>query len=63
MTWTRLPARQNLFRSSLSSLIAATFDRAERLQYESHAYALEKLTLMMGKTAEFSAIAELSAKQ
>jgi hypothetical protein len=47
----------------MSSLIAATFYRTERLQCEGHAYALEKLTLTAGKTAEFSAIAELSAKQ
>jgi hypothetical protein len=47
----------------MSSLIAATFDRTERLQCEGHAYAIEKLILTTEKAAEFSAIAELSAKQ
>ena len=56
-------ACQNLFQSSLSSAIAATFDRTEKVQCEGQAYALEKLILAIEKAAEFSAFAELSAKQ
>jgi hypothetical protein len=47
----------------MSSLIAATFDRTDILQCEGHAYAIEKLILAMEKTAELSAIAELSARR
>jgi hypothetical protein len=45
------------------SSISATFDRTEKVQCEGQAYAIEKLTLTTGKAAEFSAFAELSAKQ
>jgi hypothetical protein len=47
----------------MSSLIAATFDRTERLQCAGQVYAIEKLILTTEKAAEFSAIAEFSAKQ
>jgi hypothetical protein len=45
------------------SPIAVTFDCTEKMQGAGHMYTIEKLTLAAGKTAEFSEIAELSAKQ
>ena len=54
---------QNSFQSSMSSAISAPFDRTETAQCEGQAYVIEKLTLAIEKAAEFSAFAEVSAKQ
>jgi len=47
----------------MSSAISAPFDRTETAQCEGQAYVIEKLTLAIEKAAEFSAFAEVSAKQ
>jgi hypothetical protein len=46
----------------MSFLITATLDLLSKMQGKGHMWPVEKLTLSGEKTAEFSAIAELSAK-